>query len=574
MESDTKEPTGVTRGQNAVHVMPLDWSAAARVLATLVDRIDPARAETQLLLLTADAESAAAAADAIVHAAGDRAIRVVAATSSPRAARLLRASPAHVVAGAPSQLVALLQGSALKPESIRGIVFAWLDPILETPDAAPLETLLGELPKEGARVVLAAEVTPALETLIERYARRARRDVEAAPDAIGPPLSAEYVATAGSARFMTLRRLLDALDLPRAVLYARSEPARADAQRVSRALGYPADAVRLHAESEAPSADPIVLVELPASRDELRALVGSTGRRIYAVVQPSQLASLRGLLGGGTVTPVALLEAAERARGKDASLRATLRDVLSTGDVRREVLALEPLLAEFDGIEIAAAALRMLEQQRPARPATAAAQTQPMQRLFLNLGEKDGIRAPEIVAAITTEAGIPGSQVGKVEVRDTHSIVEVASSVAELVVGKLTGSAVRGRRVQARLDTPREDRPARSGPPVRGDRPARPFDRGDRGDRPARSGPPRGDRPDRGDRPRPFDRGDRPARPAYDKGDRADRPRSGPPGHAAPRGDRPDRPARPFNAVRKFDRDGGTGGTGRPTRPRPRRDDA
>ena len=567
MESEAKESVGVTRGQNAVHLMPLDWSAAERVVATLVDRIDAARVETQLLVVTADAESAAAAADAIVHAAGERPVRVIAATSSPRAARLLKGSPAHVVAGAPAELVALLQGSALKPESVRGVVFAWLDPILGTADATPLETLLGELPKEGARVVLAAELTPALEALIERYARRARRAVEPAADAALAPLSAEYVATAGTARAVTLRRLLDALDLPRAVLYARSEAARADAQRVARALGYPDDAVRVSALGDEPGADPLVLVELPTSREELRALVGTSGRRIYAVVQPSQLSSLRGLLGGGTVAPVALLEAAERARGKDAAMRSSLRDVLASGDVRREVLALEPLLAEFDGIEIAAAALRLLEQQRPARAATASAQTQPMQRLFVNLGEKDGIRAQEIITAITTEAGIPGSQVGKVEVRDTHSLVEVAASVAELVAGKITGSVVRGRRVQARLDTPREDRPARSAPPVRGDRPARSFsDRGDRGDRPPRSGPPRGDRPDRGDRP---------ARPSYDKGDRGDRPaRSGPPRGASPRSDRPDRPARPFNAVRKFDRDGGAGGTGRPTRPRPRRDDA
>jgi ATP-dependent RNA helicase DeaD len=570
VESEAKEPTGVTRGQNAVHVMTLDWAAAERVLATLVDRIDAARAETQLLVVTSDAESAAAAADAIVHAVGERPIRVVAATTSPRAGRLLKATPAHVVTGAPAELAALLQASALKPESVRGVVFAWLDAILETQDGAPLETLLGELPKEGSRTVLAAELTPALEMLIERYARRARRSAEPVVDVAAAPLNAEYVATAGTARAPTLRRLLDALDLPRAVLYARSEAARRDALRVARALGYPADAVRLNSEAGEPDTDPLVLVELPATREELRALVGTTGRRIYALIQPSQLPSLRALLGGGTVAPVALLEAAERARGRDAALRASLRDVLTSGDVRREVLALEPLLSEFDGIEIAAAALRILEQQRPARPAAAAAtQSQPMQRLFVNLGEKDGVRAQEIIAAITTEAGIPGSQVGKIEVRDTHSLVEVAASVAELVAGKITGSVVRGRRVQARLDTPREDRPARRGPPERGDRPER-GERPDRGDR--------GARPERGARPaRPFDRGDRPARPSYDRAERGDRPpRSGPPRGAAPRGDRPDRPSRPFNAVRKFDRDGGTGagGMGRPSRPRPRRDDA
>ncbi len=549
----------MTRGQNSVQVIPQDWSAAERVLATLVDRIDPARAETQLLIVTADAEHAAAAAHAVVSAVGDREITVLAATASPRASRLLRAAPAHVVTGAPAELAALLQGSALKPEAVRGVVFAWLDPILETPDAAPLENLLGELPKDGARVVLASELTPAYEALIERYARRARRDVEAASTEGTAPLSAEYVATSQSARGNTLRRLLDAMDLPRFALYARSQSARSEGIAIARSLGYAADAVRFANAGDAASNDPLVLLELPGSREETRAIVGTGARKLYALVQPSQIASLRTLLGGGSVTPVGLIEAAERARGKDAALRASLRDVLTSGDVRREVLALEPLLAEFDGIEIAAAALRMLEQQRPSRPTVSAAQAGPMQKLFLNLGEKDGIRAQEIITAITTEAGIPGSQVGRVEVRDTHAIVEVAAPVAELVVGKITGAIVRGRKVQARLDQPKEDRPPRSGPPRSGpprggaDRPARSFDRGDRPTRPPRSF-------DKGDRPaRPFDKGDRPARPGA--------PRSGPPRAGS------DRPARPFNRdagpPRKFD-----GGSARPTRPRPPRDDA
>src|SRR2546423_1023206 len=298
--------------------MPLDWSAAERVLSTLVDRIDPARAETQLLVVTPDAESAAFAAHAIVHVVGERPLRVVAAPSGPRAARLLKTSPAHVVTGAPAELVALLQGSALKPEGVRGIVFAWLDPILDTPDAKPLETLLGELPKEGARVVLSAELTPALEALLERYARRARRAVEPPAEGDATPLSVEYVTTAGTARSATLRRLLDALDLPRAVLYARGENARTEVLGVARALGYPSDAVRLTSDAEAATTDPLVLMELPTSREELRALAGSPARKLYAVVQPSQLASLRGLLGGGALTPVALLEAAGPARGHAA----------------------------------------------------------------------------------------------------------------------------------------------------------------------------------------------------------------------------------------------------------------
>jgi len=529
VESDAREPAGVSRGQNAVHVMPWDWVAAEPVLATLLDRIDSSRAEPQLLVITSDAENAAQAAATIVRIVGDRDIRVVAATPSPRAARLLRQFPAQVIAGAPAELVALIQGSALKPETVRGVLFAWLDPILGTADAKPLETLLGELPKEGARVVLTTEVTPELEAFVERYARRARRVSEALPAGDAAPLSAEYVTVSDASRLDTLRRLLDALDLPRAVLHARSAPLREQAAAAARALGYPGDAVRVADDAPDATSDPIVFVELPPSREALRTLVGTTARRIYVLVRPSQVASLRALLGGGPIAPITLLDAAERARGRDAALRASLRDVLSSADVRREMLALEPLLSEYDAIEVAAAALKLLEQQRPAR-ATVAPSAQPMQRLFVNLGEKDGVRAQEIVNVVTTEAGIPGSQIGRVEVRDTHSLVEVADSVATLVAEKLTGSVVRGRRVQARVDMPREARDGREGRPMRG-------------------GPPRGDRPARGGE-RPMHGRDRPVR------------------SGSPRGDRADRPSRSFDKPRKFDR----AATSRPSRPR--RDDA
>ena len=90
-----KQPAGVSRGQNAVHVMPWDWTAAEQVLGTLVDRIDISRAEPQLLIVTADAENAAQAAAAIVRIAGDHDERGVGGSARPRAARL----PAAVRAG-------------------------------------------------------------------------------------------------------------------------------------------------------------------------------------------------------------------------------------------------------------------------------------------------------------------------------------------------------------------------------------------------------------------------------------------------------------------------------------------
>jgi ATP-dependent RNA helicase DeaD len=78
--------------------------------------------------------------------------------------------------------------------------------------------------------------------------------------------------------------------------------------------------------------------------------------------------------------------------------------------------------------------------------------TGPMTRLFINVGAMDNARPGDLVGAITNEARITSAQIGKIDIRENHSLVEVAADVAEGVVAKLTGSTVRGRRVVARVD--------------------------------------------------------------------------------------------------------------------------
>ena len=228
-----------------------------------------------------------------------------------------------------------------------------------------------------------------------------------------------------------------------------------------------------------------------------------------------------------------------KARISDAAVRDELKGILEDGIISREIIALEPLLEEFDAIEIAAASLRLLERARAQRDASekisraAVAQTsgptataessEGMKTLFMTIGKVDGVRAGDIVGAIAGEVGIPGSSIGRVEILDKHSLVEVEISKAQDVIKKMNGSQIRGRKLAVREE---RERPPRAGAPPRG------------GDRPRRDGPPRGERPDR-------DRGarsDRPPRRDSGPRDRGDRP------ERSPRGDRPgfaDRGRRP-----------------------------
>jgi ATP-dependent RNA helicase DeaD len=250
-----------------------------------------------------------------------------------------------------------------------------------------------------------------------------------------------------------------------------------------------------------------MLFDLPASREELSEAMGAASKKVIALIQPRQLSSLRALASGGRVRPITLPDASQRARTRDEIIRGELRSALERGLIGRTVMAIEPLLEDYDAVEIAAAAMELLEEERAKPRATpdqaAAAPRDGMVRLFFSVGARDGLRTGEVLASIGNDAGIPGSEVGKIDIRDSHTIVEVSPAAASKVVEKLNGKTLSGRRLVVRPDQDAGERP--SG----GTRGREGGARRDSGSRPApRSGPrntftgrpPRGDAPSR---PRP-----------------------------------------------------------------------
>jgi ATP-dependent RNA helicase DeaD len=492
--------TGVSRGQNQLHVLPEDSTVAHAVLEPFLDRIDGSTAGggPQLLVITNDGEAAAGIASKLTLASkrgGD--LRVLAATDARRAARVQRTASAHVVLGPPLVLVELLQAAVLKTDSMRAVVLAWVEELDEKSIQA-LEAVMAEVPKDAARAVIASATTPAVEQLVERYARRARKMQPVGTDPQAP-VSLSYVTVIESGRLSMLRRLLDATDPESATIVVRTPDSRTAVLGMLRSLGYGDESAIRVADSPDEKAELVIVYDLPSSDDDVRRLVRSAGSaRVLALVAPRQLSALR-RLAGGAISPFALPAAAERARSREDRLRDELRAILATGQYSRELLALEPLLAEFDGAEIAAAALRLLEGERTRAQTPAADAAAPaMTRLYVNVGEMDNVRAGDLVGAVTNEVGISKSELGRVEVRERHSTIEVATPVANAVVAKLTGVSIKGRRVLAKIDEgatrggrehsgrdrPGRDRPGRDRPG--GDRPGR-----DRRERPARPRPPR-----------------------------------------------------------------------------------
>lgn len=75
-----------------------------------------------------------------------------------------------------------------------------------------------------------------------------------------------------------------------------------------------------------------------------------------------------------------------------------------------------------------------------------------MVRLWLNLGNRNGLRPGDIVGAIAGEAGIPGKAIGEIEIRSNYSLVDVAELHVKSVLKASRGSyRIKGKPVMVKV---------------------------------------------------------------------------------------------------------------------------
>jgi hypothetical protein len=422
--SDYRRPLTIearVKAERSRHVVLVTVPDVGRVGAALWDLVNPGLAPgvSPPVVVCADSEQAAQWADAAPSQ-----YRAHAVTGLARSTALLKEGRVGLLAGSAADLAALVARSALKLDSIETVVLAWPESFSDA-----LDPLLAEAP-DARRIVLSWN-PPALSECLERHARRAEV-VGALPlDQDGRPLkpvcSARYAVVAAARRLAAVREALDALRAVRPYVW-NGGPGSPPASGV----------------------DAVVATVLP-SRDELATLAAIAPAVV--LVTASQLPYLKSI---ASLTPLALPGKADRAQDRTAALRARIAERLERGEVDAELALLEPLFELWDPAEVAGAVLALQRDGGRGTEEGFAPQAVPTDaawvKIFVTVGKKDKAGAKDLVGALIREVGLEKGQIGRIEVRETHSLVEVAPAVAEQAVRRLGGVSIRGRRVTARVD--------------------------------------------------------------------------------------------------------------------------
>jgi ATP-dependent RNA helicase DeaD len=473
----TLTPTAA-RGHNIVLVVPPSPAYAAPIFAGLAERPD---LRALLLCPAAERDEWGAAASA---AAGER-LSVQVAHGTARAQRRLRAGAGGLLVTDADTALALLRRSALATDALGAVVLAWPE---RYQDEEGLAALMQDLPKDTQRIVVTADAAGATR-LVERYARKALTlgptAETPAEEPIGP---VRAVTVPWNRRAAAVAEVLELLDPARAVVWA-ADPSAEAAVRRAVPLG---DAVAFTTD-DTPKTDLVIAYDLPSharlaqlrtSGDVVLLVPPGTEGYVERIAAPRRPLRLPGLIESVTTGA--------------AAQRAAIQRQLESGGAERAVLALAPLFERHDPAAVAAALYELWRGVggAPAAGEGAAPDVSASARVWVNVGRNDEATANDLVAVLTKEVRVDRGKIGRIELRDAFSLIELPAQEAERIAAALTGLSVRRKRLSARLDRGptrgAEGEPERGaprgpsrGPGARGPRPGPP------GRRPGGSRPPR-----------------------------------------------------------------------------------
>ncbi|WXH33784.1 ATP-dependent RNA helicase DeaD [Myxococcus stipitatus] len=433
-----------------------------------------------------------------------------------------------VVVATPGRALDHLRRGTLQLDNVQTVVLDEADEMLDMGFADDLEAILSETPEDRQTALFSATLPPRIASIAERHLRQPVR-VRIAKEKVEPGELPRIRQTAyvvpRSFKIAALGRLLDVESPTAAIIFCRTRTEVDDLTVSLNGRGWRAHALhggmtqeqrdRVIKQLKSHGTDLLVATDVAARGLDIPRLshvvnfdvpnapeayvhrIGRTGRAgregvAITLVEPREHRLLRNIekVTGQRIQVATIPTVADLRAKRQELLRATLREVLVGGGLDAYRSVVEDLAGEFEALDIAAAAVKLLQdaqdegrtkeeeeipavaplqerKERPGRPGGPGGKPgrperggprRPPQgswdttRLWIGAGRQAGMRPADLVGAIAGEAGLDSSRIGAIQITDGFSLVEVPEPDANRVIAALKAATIRGRKVLVRKD--------------------------------------------------------------------------------------------------------------------------
>lgn len=399
----------------------------------------------------------------------------------------------QIVAGTPGRVMDHMRRGSLKLDNLQMLILDEADEMLDMGFREDIETILAETGSERQTVFFSATMPKEIMQMSKKYQKKDRQVIKVE----GKNLTADaieqvYMRVRQKERAEMLSRLLEIHSPRLSLVFCNTKRGADELSDALSAKGHFVDA--LHGDMSQQRRDSVmnkfrngiirVLVatdvaargldvdnvdavfnfEVPQDIEYYVHRIGRTGRagnkgksftfawggeagRLQRIekytkapinkVNPPSAEDVQKLKLGSVVEQI--IQKAEETP-KKAYLKAA-KDLLAKSDASPE-----EIIATFIAMNCSTGAEEPVEAVDNAFEDTGARESG-MVRLFLNAGRRQKLRARDIIGAIAGESGIEGKKVGRIDIYDKFTFVEVAKDCCRQVIRSMDGAEIRGSRV-------------------------------------------------------------------------------------------------------------------------------
>ena len=427
---------------------------------------------------------------------------------------------AQVVVGTPGRIIDHLDRGSLKLDGLSALVLDEADEMLRMGFIDDVKRVVADTPKDAQRVFFSATLPTEIERIVNRYLVNPVKVAIESRTTTGENIEQRLVRVDGGAKLEALSRILEVEPVDAAIVFVRTRAActtlveQLTARGVN-AAGLSGDLDQSLRERtitrlkrgkvdvliatdvaarglDVPRITHVINYDLPQDAEAYTHRIGRTGRAgrsgiaiTFAGFREGRKVGWMEQATGQKMTEMPLPDEAAIRAHRDEVFHHRVVAALTKGAEEQRALV-ERLVEEgHDAVELACAFAAMaradeapigrLQAPRkeraprdgaPGKPGGArrersSAPSEGMTRYRVSVGHKDGVKPGQLVGALANEGGIEGARIGRIDIRNAFSVVELPSGLPSTILAKMARARVAGRPLEISEDRAPERAPRR-----------------------------------------------------------------------------------------------------------------
>ncbi|WP_124727508.1 DEAD/DEAH box helicase [Staphylospora marina] len=494
----------VLRGEDVIGQAQTGTGKTAAFGIPVLERVDPRQPVVQSIILAPTRELAIQVSDELRKIGRPKRVKTLPIYGGQSIGTQIKAlkQGVHVVIGTPGRLLDHLRRGTLSTDHVEMVVLDEADEMLDMGFIDDIEAVFRHLPAQRQLLLFSATMPSPIRHLAQKYMRKPRYITVSRGEVTVPLIRQVYYRVLESTKVDALSRILDSEEVELGIIFCRTKKGVDELAEALQVRGYLAGG--LHGDLAQPQRDRVmnafrsgeiellvatdvaargidvgsvshvINYDIPQDVESYVHRIGRTGRAgkegtAITLVTPREMKQLRTIEQetGVRLNPRELPSLEEVAARQQGTWMTQIEEVIREGSHSLFEEMAARLLEKFSPEKVVSAALSVAFSDRFAKfdsgynfGETGAAPG--MVRFFLNVGRNANLNPQELSKAISEHAGISPRQVGKINIYDRFSFVEVPEDVAPFVYEALRQSKINGSRINMEPARPRGKQESRA----------------------------------------------------------------------------------------------------------------